>query len=124
MQTYDYIIFGVGFLLSVYLGWKAREIFSEIPKEDWIKRPKSWRLHQFWFNFIGSFVGWLILLGLFIYFRGSGMKEIGFYHFIFLFIGVMGVVGWLPMGLMGLVARLVEFGREALERLMKLISRN
>lgn len=44
----------LGFLASVFYGWKACDAFSVDAKG----KPWAWWAHQFWFNFAGSLVGW------------------------------------------------------------------
>lgn len=44
----------IGLLFSLFYGWKACDAFG-VPTTD---KPWAWRLHQFWFNFLGSLLGW------------------------------------------------------------------
>lgn len=57
-------------LASFFYGWKSLEIHlpSAFDKHGHGKKdnpihdyPPSWRLHQYWLNFLGSLVGWLAL---------------------------------------------------------------
>ena len=48
------VVFGaVALAFSVFYGANAAAIF-QVPEVDKL----SWRLHQFWLNFLGSLVGW------------------------------------------------------------------
>src|SRR5439155_7792266 len=44
----------LGLLSSLFYGWKACDAFGV----DATGKPWAWRLHQFWFNFVGSLLGW------------------------------------------------------------------
>ena len=44
-----------GLLASLFYGWKACDAFEVDAKgKTW-----GWRVHQFWFNFAGSLLGWI-----------------------------------------------------------------
>ena len=89
----------LGFLSSLFYGWKADSIFY-YTNED--ARPpekaNSWRVHQFWFNFISSLFGWLLII-FFIKIplqneiRG---EDITVFHLAILLFGILGIVGLLP----------------------------
>lgn len=52
------LIFGlIGLGASVFYAWKAYDIFMVDPTD----RPWAWVAHQWWFNFVGSALGWMAL---------------------------------------------------------------
>ena len=51
----SYAFIAVGLLASLFYGWKAFYVFGVSAKG----KPWAWRVHQFWFNFAGSLLGWV-----------------------------------------------------------------
>ena len=50
-----FALVGLGF--SLFYGLKAFDIFEV----DRANKPRAWKFHQFWLNFVGSAAGWVIL---------------------------------------------------------------
>jgi hypothetical protein len=92
----------VGLGLSIFYGCNAVEIF--VPESDGFVQKKttypSWRIHQWWFNFMGSAVGW------------SATYYFIFYRFIplccftpkksdaaIILTALLGIAGFLPLTL-------------------------
>ena len=96
-------------LLSVFYGCSACEIFN-VSKED---RPLSWRIHQFWLNFLGAAVGWIAAWAL----LGSVLEcnllkcnlSIAPSSAALFFLAFLGITGHLPATIIGLVGGVTEF---------------
>ena len=50
-----FVLLTAGLVASLLYGWNACAIFSEPPDG----KPWAWKVHQFWFNFLGSAAGWI-----------------------------------------------------------------
>jgi hypothetical protein len=104
------IIVFVGLLFSLYYGFKAPAIF----RTDISALPASGKFHQFWLNFLGSALGWLLLgfgLARVLQCVGGCSNPIGLWDAVLLFGGFVGVTGHLPVATVGLIqhfVRLVE----------------
>lgn len=100
-----YFIFGV--VLSFFYGYWAFEIHDIDKKNLWgsgisyDEKPWFWKVHQFWFNFAGSFAGWGAL-GYIIFIRFncfqniSSLKPPTFIDVIIFIIAMVGITGYLP----------------------------
>jgi hypothetical protein len=102
-------------LMSLFYGLAARAIF-QIPDTrayqgwvpPWVLWP--WKVHQFWFNFVGSFIGWatgyyLVIQHLHILDRSYPLRiEIGLVDMLVLLTAALGTTGYLPYTL----ARITE----------------
>ena len=99
----------VAFSASVFYGWYACDIFEV----SYTCKPKAWRVHQFWFNFAGSAVGWVAawaLLDTVLACASSACaNSISFSAVALFFLAFLGVTGHLPMSLYGLIGGLKEF---------------
>lgn len=104
------LIVVVGLLFSLYYGLKAPTIF----RADISALPASGKFHQFWLNFLGSVLGWVLLgFGLARVFQcvDGCSSPIGLWDAVLLFGGFVGVTGHLPVATVGLIqhfVRLVE----------------
>ena len=121
----------MGVLLSLFYGVLAVQIFW-FPKtnnpENRVMRCIRWAsnapmnpngerftfaalLHQFWLNLVGSAFGWLLIFVVFSDLTSSPhgltwsrvMQQITPSHVVMSVVGVIGIVGWLPMTLLGVV---------------------
>jgi len=102
-------LFGCAALaMSLFYGWSACAIFS-VTKEG---RPSSWRFHQFWLNFLGAAVGWLAawaLLGSVLECNSSKCTlSVAPSAIALFFLAFLGVTGYLPAALVGLVGGISE----------------
>jgi hypothetical protein len=92
-----YLIVALAF--SLFYGFNAQQIHAIDKKQDEDLRKTfgpSWVFHQFWFNFFGALVGW-VLLGVSIQIvRTIDPAEISIGHVLIFIIGVVGVVGYIP----------------------------
>ena len=97
----------VGLLFSLYYGFKADKIFR-VETSDF---PLSARFHQFWLNFLGSAVGWLLFsfgLARVLQCIDRCTHPIGLWDAMLLFAGFVGVTGHLPMATVGLIQHFVR----------------
>ena len=60
IQLLSLILGAFGFISSIFYGLKAFKIF-EVNSDD---KSVSWKIHQIWFNFLGSIIGWLAFIFL------------------------------------------------------------
>jgi hypothetical protein len=97
----------IGLLFSLYYGFKAAKIFHV----ETTRFAPSEKLHQFWLNFLGSALGWLLF--------GFGVARVlqcvdqcsspvGLWDAVLLFAGFVGVTGHLPMATVGLIQHFVR----------------
>lgn len=95
IDYYIWVIIFFGLLNSIFYGWKAVVIFS-YPDKKLPEYGNSWYIHQFWFNFTGSIVGWcLIVLSVYIL-KIVSLEKLTISHIIIFGLGALGIVGLLP----------------------------
>lgn len=97
--------------MSMFYGLADRAIFDRRPDKAAIKDQcgvSPYLLHKFWFNFLGSLVGWgcawAVLKPLWfgpLFYPGLESR-----HLLFAFVGLLGVTGWLPPATVGLARSL------------------
>lgn len=101
MYYFDYIFLSIGFCFSLFYGFRCFEI-HKVQKETFELDEK---IHQVWFNFFGSAVGWLVFFILYktlgqISENWSNFSEIilslRWDHYILVVLGSLGVTGHLP----------------------------
>ena len=102
----------VAVCVSGAIGWYALPIFS-VEKTN---TPMLWQ--QRWTNFVGVLTGWLILWALGIHFwdslslpNGYAAVTVGWWDAFGGFIAFIGVTGYLPYTVIGLVHTIFETGR-------------
>jgi hypothetical protein len=97
----------VALVASALYGWKAVEIFTDVPNHKG-KPPSAWWWHQRWLNFAGSVVGWVALwvVGkkLLPCFLTECAAEPSIWLALSTFIAFVGVTGYLPFTVVGLVS--------------------
>lgn len=106
LDTLASLILLLGFFISLFYGFKAVWIFMyPSPDRNPKKHTKSWWMHQIWINFAGSFIGWVCIYVLIISF-GADVKasasSISFGHVFLFIVGLLGVMGFLPLTLWGI----------------------
>jgi hypothetical protein len=111
METLTRVAFWIAaFVASLFFGFFAVTIF-EVPLPK-VKPLWAWKLHQFWLNFTGSFVGWVAL-----WFLGrkviaclvpSCSVEPNAWDVAAFFLAFVGVTGFLPLTIVGLITGLKE----------------
>lgn len=108
-SPWQWLYSGVAFGMSVFYGWYACQIF-EVADAG---KPSSWRVHQFWFNFAGSAVGWVaawaLLDSVLACASGGCANSISFSSVALFVLAFLGVTGHLPMSLYGFIGGLREF---------------
>lgn len=109
-------ILPIGFIVSVLYGFFADKIFWDKEQRSKYYKESSYpkHIHQFWLNFVGSFVGWFsiyLFLNILLHVR---LSELSIAHILLLGLGIIGIVGWLPMTLLGVATSLGEIVRKLL----------
>ena len=107
---FKFIFWIIAFLASFFYSYWAFKIHL-VKKEDVdnLRKEKNyaWFIHQFWFNFIGSITGWIILWltipNIFLGFCDQNTVSLEFKEIVLLFIALIGITGHLPMALYGIV---------------------
>jgi len=102
------MIFGI--LMSLFYGCYAARIYYYAKRGDspW-QMHWSWRIHQFWLNFCGSFIGWIFLWVLVENYETPKTISMGLYQIFTVLLGVLGIVGFMPQALYTLSIGLAEF---------------
>lgn len=106
-QILTIVLAVVGVAFACFYGAKACSIFEV----DTSKKPMSWRIHQFWFNFLGCLSGWAalwMLLDRHGWFLTGQPGEIGLSDGVLLATAFIGMTGHLPMSMMGVLGTLGE----------------
>lgn len=113
-----YLMIGVtafGVLYSVFLGIFANRIFNfEGRKPQYTEQSSpgwSWRVFQFWFNFVCSLIGWVITIHYLYRFRlNPSQFSFKIDDALPLLIALLGITGLLPRTLFHGVRALPWFG--------------
>jgi len=80
-----------GVLLSLLYGlWWGPGVIGGTPL---LKMPKGQRLYQFWINFAGSAVGWIIVYA---YLTRPSLGTVSFADLLLMLAGFIGIMGYLP----------------------------
>ncbi len=112
--TVSFIV--IAFSASVILAWKALEIF--VPKEVWSNKSRAWRFHQFWFNFVGSVSGWValwfVVRSVWMCLSQRCLPEPGIWDATIAAVALVGITGYLPYTMMGVLERLQGLANRAL----------
>jgi hypothetical protein len=92
----------VALTASGLYGWYAVEIFLGVPRPGELVHRKflSWKIHQGWFNFCGSIVGWICLWNLGLKFVPLAVTDtypsLTWADIGLAFVAFVGVTGYLP----------------------------
>jgi hypothetical protein len=104
-----WLYFIIAFGMSCYYGYFACEIHG-VDKQN---KSTHWKVHQFWFNFLGAAVGWLamwaVLGSVVVCATGNCTNSISISSALLFILAFLGVTGHLPMSLFGLIGGLQEF---------------
>jgi hypothetical protein len=116
MKPETIIIGLIGLAFSLFYGLKATEIFlSSGTYED---QKWSWKFHQFWLNFIGSLTGWISLLviypGISDCIQNNLAYSLKLSDVLLFFLSFIGITGFLPMTIVGLIQGLKDIFAKAL----------
>lgn len=106
-KLFPLFIFLIAIIFSLFYGFRAVWIFIYAdPKNPPPKYTKSWWVHQFWINFIGSITGWLILWLLYEHFKimkiNDVVSKITINIEILFVVGLISIMGYLPFVLVTL----------------------
>ncbi len=103
---------------SALYGWKAVEIFTDVPSQR-SRPPAAWWWHQRWLNFLGSLVGWVALwiLGRKLVPCVAGRCNPGLEgsYALLGFLAFVGVTGYLPYGVVGILTGASTLAAKATE---------
>jgi hypothetical protein len=114
----------VAFVVSAFLGVFCFEI-HRLGRDDFDRASKT---QQVWFNFIGSVFGWVALRCLVRRAWGVNWLSAGASNaatiadFVLAFAAFIGICGYLPYTVMGIVDALRVLAQKALERAGELIT--
>ena len=99
---------GAGVVLSSFYGLKACDVFSV----DRTGQPWAWRVHQFWFNFAGSAVGWgaawCLAPRVWPSLTATSPIQLGWSDAAIATVAFVGITGHLPYATFGLIQGLVR----------------
>jgi hypothetical protein len=108
--TIIFLVVGIGF--SFFFGLKATEIFR-VPTEG---TTRAWKFYQFWFNFLGSLIGWVALWFLArkitACLLSSCPAQVDSMDILVIFISFVGITGHLPYTVMGLIQGLNDLAKK------------
>lgn len=124
--TWPIIVLGI--LASLFYGLNAINIFFPKAKvQDTKSEHWSWKVHQFWLNFLGSLVGWIILYFLLKridFLKGNNCSFVlSIRDFIYGLLAFIGITGYLPMTIVGLVNSVTSLAQKVIELLTKYITK-
>jgi len=125
MLTFNCIFWFIALVASGLLGWKAVEIFTDVAKKEKKEQPPpSWWWQQRWFNFLGSIVGWAALRVLirryWTYILGGCAADPNLWNLLAGFIAFVGVTGYLPYTVYGLISCVYRVGHKLADSLLRL----
>jgi len=75
---------------GLFFGWRA--VFIFVHPDIYRIKKCDWWLYQFWFNFVGAFIGWVVVY----YLWKTDISKFGIEHFVALIIAFLGITGNLP----------------------------
>ncbi len=75
---------------ALFFGWRSVYIF--VHPDIYRIKKLDWWLYQFWFNFVGAFIGWVVVY----YLWKTDISKFGIEHFVALIIAFLGITGNLP----------------------------
>jgi len=100
---------------SLFYGLKACDAFG-VPAGQ---KPWAWKVHQFWFNFVGSLVGWyacwILLPGAVAYFSTTRTPSVSLSSAIWAVIAFVGITGHIPFAVAGLLQGIIELAKKVTE---------
>lgn len=107
-----WIVGAIGLIASVLSGIFACQIFGVATTGQSL----SWKLHQFWLNFVGSATGWgaALILGSRIAYQVSELSAVDFGLALVAF---LGITGYLPLATVGLIRAIQNIASEAMKRM-------
>ena len=123
----DLLFILLGSAFSLFYAFSSYRIFTYPHTDDvYIKNnlkkfdvTKRARLHEFWTHLICSVSGWVCLYILYSNLLKQGLDKVDIRiitvnHFLLLLIGLLGVVGFLPLTLWGVANAVQYLSKEAI----------
>ncbi len=113
MIRWEYIFWFFAISFSLFYGFRAFEIHTHASKEqakhDEEKMKLEVKLHQYWFNFVGSIIGWFALF----YFLKNrypnlATDKLNGGDFWLLLITYIGITGHMPVTLVTNILQAIE----------------
>jgi len=81
-------------VFGLFFGWRSVYIF--VHPDIYRIKKLDWWLYQFWFNFVGAFIGWVAVY----YLWETDISKFGIEHFVALIIAFLGITGNLPFAVL------------------------
>jgi hypothetical protein len=108
----------VSLAFSVFYGAKATTIFFDPASNQ--NQKTSWKFHQFWLNFSGSFIGWMSLFYLLtkfnVYLEHPLSVSLDVWDGVCLIFAFIGITGLLPWAVGQNVSRVRDLGDKLLPK--------
>jgi hypothetical protein len=100
----------VGIVASFLYGLCAERIFKDKEQQELAHKKFGFygHVHQFWLNFVGAATGWFTFYLFILSLQKVGIENLSFLHLTFLLTAVLGITGWLPMTLSGVLKALSD----------------
>lgn len=125
MKNQEIIVFflnnyiGIALTISLFYGGFAERIFGNEEQRKNSEKAFGFlgHLHQFWLNFIGQVAGWFSFYIFIKTLQVVGMEKIAFGHGLLLMIGIIGIMGWLPLTLTGVIQSLADIAKRLIDKL-------
>lgn len=118
--TIKIVFWAVAFSFSLFYGLKATKIFG-VSTES---MPSSGILHQAWFNFLGSMLGWILawtfVPDIYDSIKYDSHFEIGLGRILIFILAFIGITGHMPYAIMLVINNL----KLSFEKLSSLINKS
>lgn len=110
--------FYFAFAFSLMYGLFAIKMFMNESTRKKLKEDHGvWgQIREFWFNFTGAAAGWISFYLFLEAKKQVGIEDLSFTHFIFFIVGVIGIAGFLPATLMGIIQSLAYLVKRIIEK--------
>ena len=105
---FNIIFLNIAIFFSSFYGLKAFEIFQV----NTVDKPRSWKIHQIWFNFSGSIAGWialwLLIRKILHCIMSSSFNTVDISDSMLFLLAFIGITGHLPYTIAGIIESLKE----------------
>jgi len=111
--------FYIAFFLSLFYSFFGEKIFIKTSEREQIRKDfGNWvHIREFWVRFVGLIIGWYSLYLFISITQKIGAENISFSHIMLLIIGVIGIVGWLPYTLTGVIDSLAGIVKKLVDKI-------